>query len=145
MNRGRLVGRDYAWDDQDPDEMQVWHEFQGSLEKQLDTDSVAFPHLDSFAVAALEESEWEEDAFIDEKMREDLTEVDIEIFEELSNHLTQDEVVVICSLKGVYFERQSLKELSDISAVPLQDVIEIFLSGNTKLQNLPKYSRWFTG
>ncbi|MCX6342684.1 MAG: hypothetical protein NTU72_09910 [Fimbriimonadales bacterium] len=36
------MDRDYSWEDQDPEEMQSWHEFQGEIAEPKFIDSVAF-------------------------------------------------------------------------------------------------------
>lgn len=38
------MDRDYSWDDQNPEEMQSWHEFQGEISEPSIIDSVSFLH-----------------------------------------------------------------------------------------------------
>ena len=133
--------RDYSWDDQDPEQMQTWHEFQGGLDDPLDTDSLAFPHLDKVSEIAWDLGDDEQD--LEEKLQDDFTEVDEEIHSELSKFLTPDEVIVICCLKGIYYEQRGLFEIATNSKVPLGDVEEIFNSAAEKLHKTQKYQHWF--
>jgi hypothetical protein len=131
--------RDYSWDDQNPDEMQTWHEFQGELAEPQDVDSVAF--LESNELELLETFDDDEDWW--EKEQWNVTSLDREMLDELKSLLGEEQAIIVCAIKGICYEPRSLQALSEETSLSEDYLLNLLLEAVKKLRETQKYKFWF--
>lgn len=134
-----VLNRDYSWEDQDPEEMQAWHEFQGSMTLGGAEDSSAFRRsgmgngvLDDDFEDLQEKSSYESE----------MSEVDLEIVEELLHYLTPLETEIVCRLKGIGGSPSTLVNISKILSLPNEEILASYSLSRAKLAQSDKYARF---
>lgn len=134
------MDKDYSWEDQDYEEMQNWHEFQGGIHTPKDVDSVAMQVASELIPEHLSSGE-DEDELLHHSTSQ--TEIDAEIRDELLGYLTADEVLLVCSIRGVFYQQTTLQSLAEFNGVEVEYLLNIFRSAVAKLREIPKYAHWF--
>jgi len=120
---------DYSWDDQEPEQLQTWHEFQGELLEPSTTDGVAFPSLSSETSkgSPLEDNR--------ERMDEDEDEDEIYLYWEMSDRLEPLELEVVCHILGITVPKLTLEEVAVEMKITVSEVSKIYESARRNLNN----------
>jgi hypothetical protein len=131
--------RDYSWDDQNPEEMQTWHEFQGQIVEPQNVDSVAFLESNDLELDA----SFEDDEDWWQKSQWNVTSLDEEILDELKEFLGEEQAIIVCAIKGICYEPRSLQALSAETNLGEDYLLNLLLEAVKKLRETQKYKLWF--